>query len=457
MTLVPIRWADSLPLLLLSSCQVASWTHFNGFFFVYPLQFANPLIERRKSTYKPKKAKPESDSSDSSDGDDEPAGKKQPMRKKSVKKGKGKHAEGHDDITAPTAAPERKAKKKNILTSMFKKEQEPEDVEWEANLDDFLTQKSSLTSFTDMIPTEHWDVFKDRVRKFRTVGTEALQKGDKKKAPAPIPKASDMIDPAKYMYEDDFLELTPQKTNKLMERRKSMGRKPAVESSSDSSDSDSDDEKDEGTNGVEPGIKLGRAKSIKVGAPRQSREMRELEAGMDDFLKNKSSNGWFSGVNSPTWDAFKKSVENLRNDTEAAREESREKKAAKPRRPKSTRAMIKSNSAQDLLESLEKKKKKKKAASPQAEEGTAESVHSRMRELEEELAFEEQMRAANKVAGKSPKENFERVASIKADIGSLQQISQNLNLVGILIFICLFFSLVHETFCSILAFRARTS
>jgi len=49
------------------------------------------------------------------------------------------------------------------------------------------------------------------------------------------------------------------------------------------------------------------------------------------------------------------------------------------------------------------------------------------------------------------------VASIKADIGSLQQISQNLNLVGILIFICLFFSLVHETFCSILAFRARTS
>ena len=426
--MVPIRWANSLPLLLLSSCQVASWTHFNS------PQFVNPLIERRKSSYKPtKKAKPESDSSDSSDDDDVPAGKKpQGMRKKSIKKGKGKHAkEGEDDVTAPTAAPERKAKKKNILTSMFKKEQEPEDVEWEANLDDFLTQKSSLTSFTDMIPTEHWDVFKDRVRKFRTVGTKVLEKKeDKKKAPAPAPKASDMIDPAKYMFQEDFLDLTPQNTNKLLERRKSTKQKPVAESS-ESSDSDSDDEEEEvGGAAAEPvkgGAKVSRAKSIKVAA-KQSKEMRELEAGMDDFLKNKSSSGWFNTVNNATWEAFRKSVETLRNETEAARDAFKEKKPPQPSKLK------KSDSGPDLLETLEKKKKKKKAEGTQAEEGTAESVHSKMRELEEELALEEQMQNAKTVAGKSSKTDTKRLATLKADINSLQQIAQNLNMVGALIF-----------------------
>jgi hypothetical protein len=92
------------------------------------------------------------------------------MRKKTVKKPKAGDKEGGDnDITAPKA-PVPKKKKKNILTSMWSKKDSDSDHEWENNLDDFLSKKSTLSSLADMIPTENWDLFKDRVRKFRSAG-----------------------------------------------------------------------------------------------------------------------------------------------------------------------------------------------------------------------------------------------------------------------------------------------
>jgi hypothetical protein len=72
-------------------------------------------------------------------------------------------------------------------------------------------------------------------------------------------------------------------------------------------------------------VKVGRAKSIKVGM-RPTKEMRDLEAGMDDFLKNKSGTSWLGAANTAAWDAFKRSVETLRNETEIARGAFKEKR-----------------------------------------------------------------------------------------------------------------------------------
>ena len=95
-----------------------------------------------------------------------------------------------------------------------------------------------------------------------------------------------------------------------------MKKKTAAESDSDS-DSESEEE-NENPNGVKVEVKLGRAKSIKVGM-RATKEMLDLEAGMDDFLKNKTPGSWFGTVNNHAWDTFKKSVESLRTETEVAR------------------------------------------------------------------------------------------------------------------------------------------
>ena len=146
-------------------------------------QFHNPLMQRSRSTYR-KRGGGGGDSSDSSDDDDK--GKKPvPTRKRTVRKTKTGDKEGGDDVTAPTAPGAKKTKKKNAITAMWSKKDSDSDHEWENNLDDFLSKKSTVSNLADMIPTENWDLFKDRVRKFRKAGAKA----DEKKAQGP--KASE--------------------------------------------------------------------------------------------------------------------------------------------------------------------------------------------------------------------------------------------------------------------------
>ena len=105
-----------------------------------------------------------------------------------------------------------------------------------------------------------------------------------------------------------------------MVRRKSMMKKKgaAAPDTDTDSDSDSEEEENENPNRAKGEVKLGRAKSIKAGA-RTAKEMKYLEEGMDDFLKNKQSDSWFGTLNNNAWDAFRKSVESLRTETEATR------------------------------------------------------------------------------------------------------------------------------------------
>ena len=138
-------------------------------------------MQRSRSTYR--KRGGGGDSSDSSDDDDK--GKKAlPTRKRTVRKTNTGDKEGGDDVTAPTASAPKNAKKKNAITAMWKKDSDS-DHEWENNLDDFLSKKSTVSNLADMIPTENWDLFKDRVRLFRKAGAKA----DEKKAQGP--KASE--------------------------------------------------------------------------------------------------------------------------------------------------------------------------------------------------------------------------------------------------------------------------
>jgi len=139
-------------------------------------------MQRSRSTYR--KRGGGGDSSDSSDDDDK--GKKAlPTRKRTVRKTNTGDKEGGDDVTAPTASAPKNAKKKNAITAMWSKKDSDSDHEWENNLDDFLSKKSTVSNLADMIPTENWDLFKDRVRLFRKAGAKA----DEKKAQGP--KASE--------------------------------------------------------------------------------------------------------------------------------------------------------------------------------------------------------------------------------------------------------------------------
>ena len=47
------------------------------------------------------------------------------------------------------------------------KESTVEDIEWEQNLNSFLSTKSSMSNLINLIPTNRWSQFKERVRDFR--------------------------------------------------------------------------------------------------------------------------------------------------------------------------------------------------------------------------------------------------------------------------------------------------
>ena len=116
-----------------------------------------------------------------------------------------------------------------------------------------------------------------------------------------------------------FLFSSKQNSSKLMGRRKSMMKKKTAAASDTDSDTDSDSESEnDNPNGVKSEAKLGRAKSVK-GAIRAAKEMKELETNMDYFLKSKNSGSWVGTLNNNVWDAFRKSVQSLRTDTEVAR------------------------------------------------------------------------------------------------------------------------------------------
>ena len=89
------------------------------------------------------------------------------------------------------------------------------------------------------------------------------------------------------------------------------------------------------------------------------------------------------------------------------------------------------------MEKLEKKKKAKKVLI--ADDTSSDQLQSKIRDIEEELAIEEQLQTAMGAAGKGSKTGSRRINSLKASLSSLQLIAQNMSMVGALFFFHLSF------------------
>ena len=85
---------------------------------------------------------------------------------------------------------------------------------------------------------------------------------------------------------------------------------------------------------------------------------------------------------------------------------------------------------------MEKKKKAKKVAI--ADDTSTDQLQTKIRDIEEELAIEEQLQTAMGAAGKASKTGSRRVANLKASLSSLHGLALNMSMASLPFFFFFF-------------------